>query len=75
MSVSVRFSGSGGQGAVMSGIILAKAAVLYERRHATQKDGKFAIQTQSYGPEVRGSVTKSDVKISDERIYYPYVSV
>lgn len=75
MSVSVRFSGSGGQGAVMSGIILAKAAVLYERRHATQKDGKFAIQTQSYGPEVRGSVTKSDVKISDERIYYPYVSI
>jgi 2-oxoglutarate ferredoxin oxidoreductase subunit gamma len=75
MSTSVRFAGSGGQGAVLSGIILAKAAVLYERRHATQKDGKFAIQTQSYGPEVRGSVTKSDVKISDERIYYPYVSV
>jgi len=73
MSVSIRFAGSGGQGAVLSGIVLARAAVLYERRHATQKDGKFAIQTQSYGPEVRGSVTKSDVKISDEQIYYPYV--
>jgi len=75
MSVSIRFAGSGGQGAVLSGIVLARAAVLYEQRHATQKDGKFAIQTQSYGPEVRGSVTKSDVKISDEQIYYPYVHV
>jgi 2-oxoglutarate ferredoxin oxidoreductase subunit gamma len=75
MSVSIRFAGSGGQGAVLSGIVLARAAVLYEERHATQKDGKFAIQTQSYGPEVRGSVTKSDVKISDEQIYYPYVHV
>jgi 2-oxoglutarate ferredoxin oxidoreductase subunit gamma len=75
MSVSIRFAGSGGQGAVLSGIILARAAVLYEQRHATQKDGKFAIQTQSYGPEVRGSVTKSDVKISDEQIYYPYVHI
>jgi len=73
MSVSIRFAGSGGQGAVLSGIVIARAAVLYEQRHATQKDGKFAIQTQSYGPEVRGSVTKSDVKISDEQIYYPYV--
>ncbi len=75
MSVSIRFAGSGGQGAVLSGIVLARAAVLYEQRHATQKDGKFAIQTQSYGPEVRGSVTKSDVKISDEQIYYPYVHI
>jgi 2-oxoglutarate ferredoxin oxidoreductase subunit gamma len=75
MNISIRFAGSGGQGAVLSGIVLARAAVLYEQRHATQKDGKFAIQTQSYGPEVRGSVTKSDVKISDEPIYYPYVHV
>jgi 2-oxoglutarate ferredoxin oxidoreductase subunit gamma len=75
MSVSIRFAGSGGQGAVLSGIVMARAAVLYEQRHATQKDGKFAIQTQSYGPEVRGSVTKSDVKISDDKIYYPYVHV
>jgi 2-oxoglutarate ferredoxin oxidoreductase subunit gamma len=75
MKISIRFAGSGGQGAVLSGIVLARAAVLYEQQHATQKDGKFAIQTQSYGPEVRGSVTKSDVKISDEQIYYPYVQI
>lgn len=75
MIVSIRIAGSGGQGAVLSGIILANAAVLYEDRHATQKDRKFAIQTQSYGPEVRGTVSKSDVRISDTRITYPYVRV
>lgn len=75
MSISVRFAGSGGQGAVLSGIILAKAAALYDKKHATQKDGKFAIQTQSYGPAVMGTVSKSDVKISDEKIYYPYVEI
>ncbi len=73
MIVSIRVAGSGGQGAVLSGIILANAAVLYEDRHATQKDRKFAIQTQSYGPEVRGTVSKSDVRISDKQITYPYV--
>ena len=75
MTVSVRVSGSGGQGAVLSGIILANAAVLYEDKHATQKDRKFAIQTQSYGPEVRGTVSKSDVRISDNQITYPYVKI
>jgi 2-oxoglutarate ferredoxin oxidoreductase subunit gamma len=75
MTVSVRVSGSGGQGAVLSGIILANAAVLYEDKHATQKDRKFAIQTQSYGPEVRGTVSKSDVRISDKQITYPYVKI
>jgi len=75
MIISVRVAGSGGQGAVLSGIILANAAVLYEDKHATQKDRKFAIQTQSYGPEVRGTVSRSDVRISDEQITYPYVKI
>jgi 2-oxoglutarate ferredoxin oxidoreductase subunit gamma len=75
MIVSIRVAGSGGQGAVLSGIILANAAVLYEDKHATQKDRKFAIQTQSYGPEVRGTVSKSDVRISDKQITYPYVRI
>jgi 2-oxoglutarate ferredoxin oxidoreductase subunit gamma len=75
MTISVRIAGSGGQGAVLSGIILANAAVLYEDRHATQKDRKFAIQTQSYGPEVRGTVSRSDVRISDKQITYPYVRI
>ncbi len=75
MITSVRFAGSGGQGAVLSGILLAQAAVLYEDKYVTQKDRKFAIQLQTYGPETRGTVSKSDVKISDRKITYPYVEI
>lgn len=59
----VRFSGSGGQGIILAGIILAEAASLYE--------GKNAIQTQSYGPEARGGASKSEVVISRDYIDYP----
>jgi len=59
----IRLSGSGGQGLVLAGIILAEAAVLY--------DGKNAVQTQSYGPEARGGASKSEVIISEEDIDYP----
>ena len=57
-------SGTGGQGLILAGIILAEAAVL---------DGKQAIQTQSYGPEARGGASRADVIISDETIDYPKV--
>jgi 2-oxoglutarate ferredoxin oxidoreductase subunit gamma len=60
------FSGSGGQGVVTAGIVLAEAAVLHENLHA--------IQTQSYGPEARGGATRSDVIISKSPINYPKVS-
>ena len=60
------FSGSGGQGVITAAIILAEAAVVYDKLHA--------VQTQSYGPEARGGATRSDVIISDEKINYPKVS-
>jgi 2-oxoglutarate ferredoxin oxidoreductase subunit gamma len=59
----VRLSGSGGQGLVLGGVILAEAVALYE--------GLNAVQTQSYGPEARGGASKSEVIISDEEIDYP----
>jgi len=59
----VRLSGSGGQGLIIAGIILAEAAGIY--------DGKFVCQTQSYGPEARGGASKAEVVISDEGIDYP----
>lgn len=59
----VRLSGSGGQGLITAGIILAEAAGIY--------DGKFVCQTQSYGPEARGGASKSEVVISNEEIDYP----
>lgn len=60
----VGLSGTGGQGLILAGIILAEAAIL---------DGKEAIQTQSYGPEARGGASKSEVIINDIKIDYPKV--
>lgn len=59
----VRFSGSGGQGIILAGVILAEAAAIY--------DDKNAVQSQSYGPEARGGASKSEVIISDQEIVYP----
>jgi 2-oxoglutarate ferredoxin oxidoreductase subunit gamma len=59
----IRLAGSGGQGLILAGIILAEAAGVY--------DGKFVCQTQSYGPEARGGASKAEVVISDAEIDYP----
>jgi len=58
----IRLSGSGGQGLILAGIILAKAAV-YDCRRVTQ--------TQSYGPESRGGYSRADVIIGDNEIFFP----
>jgi 2-oxoglutarate ferredoxin oxidoreductase subunit gamma len=63
MRYEVRLAGSGGQGLILAGIILAEAAGIY--------DGKFVCQTQSYGPQARGGASKAEVVISDEEIDYP----
>ena len=61
MKQTFRFSGTGGQGLITAGIILAEAALL---------DGKMAIQSQSYGPEARGGSSKAEVIISDADIHF-----
>lgn len=61
----ILISGFGGQGIVLAGNILGKAAALY--------DGKHATLTQSYGPEARGGSCSAQVIISDEEILFPYV--
>ncbi len=63
----IRFSGAGGQGLITAGIILAEAASIVE--------GKYAVQSQSYGPEARGGASKSEVIISDGPIDYPKATV
>jgi 2-oxoglutarate ferredoxin oxidoreductase subunit gamma len=63
MRYEIRLAGSGGQGLILAGIILAEAAGLY--------DGKFVCQTQSYGPAARGGASKAEVVISDQEIDYP----
>jgi len=63
----MRFSGSGGQGMILAGIIMAEAAAIY--------DGKNAVQSQSYGPESRGGASKAEVIISDESVDYPKATI
>lgn len=64
--LELRLSGSGGQGLITAGIILAEAAL---------KDQKNAIQTQSYGPEARGGASKAEVIISEKAIDFPKVTL
>lgn len=59
----IRFSGSGGQGLILAGVIFAEAATIF--------DGINAVQSQSYGPEARGGASKSEVIISDRVIDFP----
>lgn len=63
--IEIRLSGSGGQGLITAGIILAEAAIM---------DGLNAIQSQSYGPEARGGASKAEVIISKDEIDYPKVT-
>ncbi|ATW28831.1 2-oxoglutarate ferredoxin oxidoreductase subunit gamma [Candidatus Formimonas warabiya] len=60
----VRLSGTGGQGLILGGIILAEAGIL---------DGYKAVQSQSYGPEARGGASKAEVIISTREINYPKI--
>ncbi len=64
--VKLRLAGSGGQGLILAGIIMAEAAI---------SAGKNAVQTQSYGPEARGGASKAEVIISDEEILFPKIEV
>lgn len=65
MRKELRIGGFGGQGVILAGIILGKAACLFDKNEA--------VQTQSYGPEARGGASKCEVVISDEKIDYPKV--
>ena len=66
MRKEIRLAGTGGQGQILAGIILAEAAVVH--------DGVNATQTQSYGPESRGGASRAEVIIATEPIDYPKVS-
>ncbi len=58
----IRIAGSGGQGIILAGIMLAEAAIL---------DGKYVAQSQIYGPETRGGNSISELILSDMEIDYP----
>ncbi|MBU0988428.1 MAG: 2-oxoacid:acceptor oxidoreductase family protein [Proteobacteria bacterium] len=59
-------TGFGGQGIVLAGFILGKAAAIGDKKESTM--------IQSYGPESRGGSCSAQVVISDQTIFYPYVT-
>ena len=67
MNVSeIKIGGFGGQGVILTGLIIGKAAAIF--------DNKYSTMTQAFGPEARGSSCSSQVIISDQKILYPYVA-
>lgn len=65
MRKEIRICGFGGQGIILAGVILGKAASVFS--------DFYAVQTQSYGPEARGGASRSEIIISDEPIGFPGV--
>jgi 2-oxoglutarate ferredoxin oxidoreductase subunit gamma len=61
----ILITGFGGQGIVMAGDILGKAAAIFDHKHATM--------TQNYGPEARGGACSSQVIIGPEEILFPCI--
>ena len=61
----VHIVGFGGQGIIMAGEILGRAAALY--------DHKYVSMMQSYGPEVWGCPCSVKLIIGDEEVLFPYV--
>ncbi len=62
MRKEIRIAGFGGQGVILSGLILSVAAGVHEDLEVAQ--------TQSSGPESRGGACRAEVVISDEEIDY-----
>jgi 2-oxoglutarate ferredoxin oxidoreductase subunit gamma len=61
----IKIGGLGGQGVILAGIIIGKAAALYDNKHSAL--------TQAFGPEARGSACSAQVVVDDAPILYPYV--
>lgn len=60
----MRFTGSGGQGVILASVILAEAAVL---------SGMQTIQSQAYGPEARGGMSRAETILSHEKLWFSKV--
>jgi len=62
----IRVAGFGGQGVILSAIVLGKACSIYQ--------GEFATMTQNFGPEARGGACSAQLVLSDTPVLYPYVT-
>lgn len=65
-TTEIRIAGFGGQGVILTGMVLGKAASIF--------DGKHVTLTQSFGPEARGSACSVQLIVSTEPILYPYLT-
>jgi 2-oxoglutarate ferredoxin oxidoreductase subunit gamma len=62
----IRVAGFGGQGVILSAMVIVKAYSIYE--------GGFATLTQSFGAEARGGACTAQVVASTEPVLYPYIT-
>ena len=62
----IRIAGFGGQGVILSAIVLGKAASIHQ--------GEYATMTQNFGPEARGGACSAQLMLSDQPVLYPYVT-
>ncbi len=62
----IRIAGFGGQGVILSAIVIGKAGCIFENGYSTM--------TQNFGPEARGGACSAQVILSDSPVLYPYVS-
>ena len=63
----IRIAGFGGQGIILAGYIMGKAASIFDNKHA--------VLTQAYGPEARGGACSADVIVADTEVDYPKVNI
>lgn len=65
-SVEIQIAGFGGQGVILAGMVLGRAATIYDTKHVTL--------TQSFGPEARGSACSVQLIVSPEPVLNPYLT-
>src|SRR3990172_12642953 len=59
----IKLGGFGGQGIILAGMILGRAATVYAKRNA--------VMSKSFGPESRGGTCMAEIIIADGEIAYP----
>jgi 2-oxoglutarate ferredoxin oxidoreductase subunit gamma len=62
----IKIGGFGGQGVILSGYIIGRAATIYDEKHSTM--------IQAFGPEARGSACSVQLIVSSDEIDYPYLT-
>ncbi|HED00846.1 MAG TPA: hypothetical protein ENN18_10795 [Proteobacteria bacterium] len=64
--VQIKLAGLGGQGIGLCGLIIGRAAAIFDHNQA--------VYTQEYSPEARGGASASSIIIASGQIHTPYVT-